>query len=176
MAALSVRPTAAFVFLPAWAGSHGSRGPRSLFPLTDIAVMGFADVIPRLPTLLRRIRQTAEAIWRLHPAAVVSIDAPSFGLRVADRVRATHIPLVPRGAAALGPGPAVHARLGRRCGSSPGICCRSSPHIFGKLGIACTYVGHPVLERMPFSAGVGTCLPAAPRNCGGGAGCAGHAG
>src|SRR5258708_31174293 len=83
-----------FQFLGVGGERMAAEGLTSLFPLTDIAVMGFADVIPRLPTLLRRIRETAEAIWRLHPAVVVSIDAPSFGLRVADRVRAAHIPLV----------------------------------------------------------------------------------
>src|SRR5689334_14468538 len=66
-----------------FAGVGGDRmtaeGLSSLFPLTDIAVMGFADVLPRLPLLLRRIRETAGAIWKMHPAAVVTIDAPSFG-------------------------------------------------------------------------------------------------
>ena len=32
-----------------------------LFPLADIAVMGFVPVIKRLPTVLARIRTTAEA-------------------------------------------------------------------------------------------------------------------
>ena len=37
-------------------------GLTSLFPLEDIAVMGFSAVIARLPTILRRIRFTADAV------------------------------------------------------------------------------------------------------------------
>lgn len=133
-----------------FAGVGGERmaaeGLTSLFPLTDIAVMGFADVIPRLPTLLRRIRETADAVWRLRPAAVVSIDAPSFGLRVADRVRAADIPLVHYVAPQLWawrPGRAH--KLGRRVDHLLALL-PFEPEFFGRLGIACTYVGHPVLE------------------------------
>jgi lipid-A-disaccharide synthase len=34
-------------------------GLRSLFPISDIAVMGIVPVLARLPTLIARIRQTA---------------------------------------------------------------------------------------------------------------------
>jgi lipid-A-disaccharide synthase len=133
-----------------FAGVGGERmaaeGLTSLFPLTDIAVMGFADVIPRLPVLLRRIRETADAIWRLNPAVVISIDAPSFGLRVASRVRATGIPLVHYVAPQLWAWRPGRARkLGRRVDHLLALL-PFEPEFFGKLGIACTYVGHPVLE------------------------------
>ena len=42
-------------------------GLTSLFPQSDIAVMGFLPVIARLPTLLRRIRETADAVIALAP-------------------------------------------------------------------------------------------------------------
>src|SRR5215469_15192962 len=81
-----------------FAGVGGERmqaeGFSSLFPLTDIAVMGLTEVVPRLPLLMRRIRQTSTAVWDTAPSAVVTIDAPSFGLRVADRVRRSGIPLI----------------------------------------------------------------------------------
>ena len=36
-----------------------AEGLKSLFPMSDIAVMGILPVIARLPTVLKRIRQTA---------------------------------------------------------------------------------------------------------------------
>jgi lipid-A-disaccharide synthase len=134
-----------------FAGVGGERmaaeGLVSLFPLTDIAVMGFADVIPRLPTLLRRIRETAQEIWRLHPAVVVTIDAPSFGLRVASRVRGSQSRLVHYVAPQLWAWrPSRAAKLGQRVDHLLALL-PFEPEFFSKLGIACTYVGHPVLEE-----------------------------
>ena len=49
-------------------------GLRPLFPMDDIAVMGFLPVVQRLPLLLRRIRETAEAVIADPPDALVIID------------------------------------------------------------------------------------------------------
>ena len=64
-----------------------AEGLQSLFPLTDIAVMGILPVIAKLPTLLARIRETAAAIVAAPPDALVIIDSPDFTHRVARRVR-----------------------------------------------------------------------------------------
>ncbi len=141
-----------------FAGVGGERmaaeGLTSLFPLTDIAVMGLTEVLPRLPTILSRLRLTARAVWDMHPAAVVTIDAPSFGLRVADRVRGAGMPLVHYVAPQLWawrPGRArkLAGRVDHLLALLP-----FEPEFFGKLGIDCTYVGHPVLEE-PVIAGAG---------------------
>ncbi len=133
-----------------FAGVGGERmtaeGLSSLFPLTDIAVMGFTEVLPRLPVLLRRMRETADAVWRLSPAAVVTIDAPSFGLRVADRVRGAGMPLIHYVAPQLWAWRPGRAReLAHRVDHLLALL-PFEPDFFGKLGVTCSYVGHPVLE------------------------------
>jgi lipid-A-disaccharide synthase len=69
---------------------------KSLFPMSDIAVMGFTAVLQRLPLILRRIRETAQAAVAFQPDLMLSIDSPDFALRVAKKVRHTapHIPIV----------------------------------------------------------------------------------
>lgn len=134
-----------------FAGVGGDRmaaaGLTSLFPLTDIAVMGLTEVLPRLPVILRRLRTTADAIWDLAPAVVVTIDAPSFSLRVADRVRASGIPLVHYVAPQLWAWRPGRARkLARRVDRLLALL-PFEPEFFAKLGVDCTYVGHPVLEE-----------------------------
>lgn len=126
-------------------------GLASLFPLADIAVMGIAPVIQRLPLLLRRINRTAAAVVARRPHALVIIDSPDFTHRVARAAR-RGLPTLPvidyvspsvwawrtgrakamRGyvdhvLALLPFEPAAHARLG---------------------GPPCTYVGHPLVERL----------------------------
>lgn len=62
-------------------------GLTSLFPITDIAVMGIGPVLARLPLILRRIRETAEAAIAARPDVLVLVDSPDFCHRVAARVR-----------------------------------------------------------------------------------------
>jgi len=70
-------------------GRHlGEHGLRSLFPASDIALMGFSAVIRDLPRLMRRIGETARAIVAAKPDCLVTIDNPDFTLRVAKKVRA----------------------------------------------------------------------------------------
>ena len=71
-----------------------AEGLESLFPISDIAVMGILPVLARLPKLLARIRKTAETIVAARPDALVIIDSPDFTHRVARRVRAA-LPKLP---------------------------------------------------------------------------------
>jgi lipid-A-disaccharide synthase len=64
-----------------------AQGLCSLFPMTDLSVMGVAEILPRLGLLLKRIRQTASDIEKVNPDIVVSIDAPDFCHRVIKRVK-----------------------------------------------------------------------------------------
>jgi lipid-A-disaccharide synthase len=64
-----------------------AEGLTSLFPMSDLSVMGLVPVLRRLPLLLRRIKETADAIIAAQPDVVVLIDAQDFSKRVAKRVR-----------------------------------------------------------------------------------------
>ncbi|HEY8191516.1 MAG TPA: lipid-A-disaccharide synthase, partial [Alphaproteobacteria bacterium] len=64
-----------------------AQGLDSLFPMSDLSVMGITEVLPRLPLILRRIRQTAHHIRKTQPDIVVTIDAPDFSFRVAAALR-----------------------------------------------------------------------------------------
>lgn len=62
-------------------------GVNSLFDFSELSVMGIADVLAKLPSLIGRIRQTAAAIIASRPDALLIIDSPDFTHRVAKRVR-----------------------------------------------------------------------------------------
>src|SRR5208337_1811793 len=56
-------------------GEHmEAAGLRSIFPLSDVAVMGLAAILARLPTLVRRVYQTADAALAFNPDALIIID------------------------------------------------------------------------------------------------------
>ncbi|PDT39862.1 MULTISPECIES: lipid-A-disaccharide synthase [Sinorhizobium] len=64
-----------------------AEGLVSLFDYSELSIMGFSQVLARLPKLLLRIRQTARAIVAARPDALVIIDSPDFTHRVARQVR-----------------------------------------------------------------------------------------
>jgi lipid-A-disaccharide synthase len=72
------------------------QGLQSLFDFSELSIMGLTQVLARLPGLIRRIRQTADAIIAAKPDVLIIIDSPDFTHRVAKRVRAAlpHLPIV----------------------------------------------------------------------------------
>lgn len=64
-----------------------AQGLTSLFDYSELSIMGFTAVIAKLPKLIWRIRQTAEAIIAAKPDCLVIIDSPDFSHRVARKVR-----------------------------------------------------------------------------------------
>lgn len=78
-------------------GSHmAAEGVPSLFPLGELAIIGFAAIAKSLPAILKRIAQTVDAVVAAKPDLLVIIDSPEFTHRVARkvRVRAPQIPIV----------------------------------------------------------------------------------
>ena len=62
-------------------------GQKSLFDIDDIAVMGITAVVARLPTIIKRVKQTVADIVKKKPDVIVLIDSPDFTHAVAKRVR-----------------------------------------------------------------------------------------
>lgn len=58
-----------------------------LFPMEELQVMGFIDVLKALPRLRRLFYHTLEAIERQKPRLVVTIDYPGFNLRLAKKLK-----------------------------------------------------------------------------------------
>jgi lipid-A-disaccharide synthase len=53
-------------------------GLKSLFNIVDIAVMGFAEVVPKMPLIFRRLKETAKDIERYNPDLLITIDSWGF--------------------------------------------------------------------------------------------------
>ena len=62
-------------------------GLRSIFPMSDLAVMGVVEVLAHARTLMRRIKQTTNAILQEKPDIVLTIDSPGFAKSVVENIR-----------------------------------------------------------------------------------------
>jgi lipid-A-disaccharide synthase len=129
-----------------------AEGLTSLFPIADVAVMGPLAILTALPRLVRRINQAAAAGIAARPDAVVIIDSPEFTHPIARRIR-KRLPRVPvvdyvsPSVWAWRPGraPRMRAYVDHVMALLP-----FEPEVHQRLGgPACTYVGHPLIERLP---------------------------
>ena len=151
MAALRERlgPTARMIGV---GGRHmAEQGLTSLFPTDELSIIGLAAIPKRLPMILRRIRETTEAVLKAQPDVLVIIDSPDFTHRVAKRVRRSNpsIPIVDYVSPTVWvwrPGRAQKMRfyVDRLLAVLP-----FEPEVHRKLGgPPCTYVGHPLLDEL----------------------------
>lgn len=62
-------------------------GLKSLFDISDLAIMGLVEIIPSIPKVLRRIKETVDDIVRVQPDVVITIDSWSFSSRVHKALR-----------------------------------------------------------------------------------------
>ena len=126
-------------------------GLSSLFPISDIAVMGILPVIARLPLLLRRIRETIAFLSEQKPDVLVIIDSPDFTHRVARQLKKQRPDLKVINYVS----PTVWAWRPGRARSMKGYIDHVlallpfEPAAYLRLdGPPCTYVGHPLIERL----------------------------
>lgn len=121
-------------------------GLSSRFDMTELSVMGLTEVLPRLPKLVRRIRETAADVIAWKPDALVTIDSPDFTLRVASRVRRALpdlkiIHYVAPSVWAWRPGRA--AKMARYVDHVLALLPFEPPFMHA-AGMTCDFVGHPV--------------------------------
>lgn len=122
-------------------------GLTSLFPMSDLSVMGLAEVLPRIALLRRRIAQTAKAIADHRPDLVVTIDSPDFCLRVLARARAARPDL----RVAHYVAPSVWAWRPKRAARMTPLVDHVlallpfEPPYMQAAGMSCDFVGHPVV-------------------------------
>jgi lipid-A-disaccharide synthase len=134
------------------AGIGGERmreqGLASLAPLSDLAVAGVLEVVPRAPVIFRHVRAAVAAIRAQRPDAVVTIDSSGFSWRIAHalRRRGERLPLIHYVAPMVWAWRAGRARRMARWYDHLLALLPFEPPYFERVGLACTYVGHPVID------------------------------
>ena len=132
-----------------------AQGLHSLFPLEDTAVMGLREVVPRIPAILRRVREAADYAVRESPHAVVLIDSPDFTHRIAQRLKrvAPHIRTVNYAAPQVWASRSYRARKMTRYFDLVLALLPFEAKFFQAHGLKAVFVGHPVVERAALATG-----------------------
>jgi lipid-A-disaccharide synthase len=151
MASLNTRLGGGVAFAGIGGRAMGLQGLVSLFPIEELSIIGFAAVAQRLPMLLRRIREAADAVLMAKPDVLVIIDSPDFTHRVARRVRARDpsIPIVNYVSPTVWAWRPGRAKAMRRYVDHVLALLPFEPQEHRTLGgPPCTYVGHPLIEQL----------------------------
>jgi lipid-A-disaccharide synthase len=123
-------------------------GVELLADVRDTAVVGFSEVVRRLPALRRVYRRLVDALQHERPQVLVLIDFPGLNLRLAAAARRAGVPVVyfiPPQVWAWRPGRLKTIR--RR------VCLvlavfRFERALYAGAGVPTEFVGHPVLDAL----------------------------
>ncbi|WP_448326168.1 lipid-A-disaccharide synthase [Sulfitobacter sp. M13] len=123
-----------------------AEGLASRFDMSELSVMGITEILPKYRSLMARINETAQAVVDAKPDVMITIDSPDFSLRVAKRVKAVSTIRTVHYVA-----PTVWAwRPGRAKKMAQFIdhvlaLFPFEPPLMAAEGMACDFVGHPVV-------------------------------
>jgi lipid-A-disaccharide synthase len=123
-------------------------GVRLLADVRDTAVIGFSEVIRRLPAVRRAYRGLRALLRDERPSAVVLIDFPGMNLRLARAARRAGIPVVYFVPPQVW---AWHAGRVRAIRERVSLVLAVFPFersLYEAAGVPVRFVGHPVLDAM----------------------------
>ena len=128
-----------------------AEGITSIFPMTDISVMGPREIIPRLPLIFNRIRQTVRHAVIERPDVLIVIDSAEFTHMVARRVarRAPSVPIIDYVLPSVWAWRRGRARAMRKYIRRVLALLPFEPAFLRTVGVDCVYVGHPAIDRLP---------------------------
>lgn len=126
-----------------------AEGVELLATVDDLAVMGFAEVLSRLPFFLRLRRKVFDAVVREGVDLVIPIDYPGFNLRLARFAREQDIRVLYYIAPQVWAWHASRAADLARDSDEVAVILPFEAEFLEKAGARAKYVGHPLLDLEP---------------------------
>ena len=123
-----------------------NEGLQSLFPISELSIMGISEIVPYIPKLLKRIKYTSEEIKTMNPQAVVTIDSPGFSLRVANKLKHTDIQLIHYVAPSVWAWKSWRAKNMSKYFNRILTLFEFETSYFEAAGLKSVFVGHPIIE------------------------------
>jgi lipid-A-disaccharide synthase len=134
-------------------GMGGSRlraaGIEALYQAEEMSVMGLAEVLPKIPVILRILRGLGASAAARRPVAALLVDSPDFNLRLAERLKKLGVKVV------YYVSPSVWAWRRGRVKTIARVVDRMlcilpfEERFYEGTGVSARFVGHPLAERPP---------------------------
>jgi lipid-A-disaccharide synthase len=126
-----------------------AEGLTSLFDYQELSLFGFFEILPYVLNIFARVNAAVEDIGAKKPDMVITIDVPGFSLRVVERLRKLQFPakFVHYVAPTVWAYKPQRAELCARLFDHMLVLLPFEPPYFEKVGLATTFVGHPVVAE-----------------------------
>lgn len=152
-ASLLIRDMQAIMPGVEWYGFGGDKmkdaGVRILYPLPELAVTGFVEVIKKLPAI-RRVTKMALESWKTEkPDAIVLVDYPGLNLRLAKWAHEQNIPVYYYIAPQAWAWKENRVHLMREVLQHLFVIFPFEEDFFQNYNIPTTFVGHPFIDELP---------------------------
>ena len=126
-----------------------AQGLESWFDYKTLSVMGFIEVMKRLPALLRLRKGLMQRLIQAQPDVVIGIDAPDFNLGLEKLCKKAGLRTIHFVSPSVWAWRKDRARkIGESCDL---VLCLfpMEPAIYQEFGIPARYVGHPLADSIP---------------------------
>jgi lipid-A-disaccharide synthase len=126
-----------------------AEGVELMAGLDELSVMGFAEVLSRLPYFLRLRRRVFDALEREGVDLVIPVDYPGFNLRLARHAKASGIPVLYYIAPQVWAWHASRAQDLARDADEVAVILPFEEEFLRAAGANAQFVGHPLLDVEP---------------------------
>jgi len=127
-------------------------GARLMARIEDLTVIGFVEVVRKIPAHLRLLRRIEERLARGDVGLVVLVDYPGFHLRVAAAAARAKVPVLYYVAPQLWAWHESRVHQMARTVAHLAVILPFEEAFFSARGVRTTFVGHPFLDRPPLAA------------------------
>ena len=124
-------------------------GATSLFPIEKLSVRGYVEVLKHLYGLLKLRKSLLKQLLAEKPDIFIGVDAPDFNFWLERKLKKHGIPTIHYVS------PSIWAWRGGRMGKIKRAVSHVlalfpfEPALYEKAGVAVTYVGHPLADKLP---------------------------
>lgn len=121
-------------------------GAKIYYDLTDIAVIGFFEVIKNLKKFKSAFNLLLEKIDSVKPDAVILIDYPGFNLKIASRIKEKGIPIVYYISPQVWAWGKKRINIIKKLIDKMIVVFKFEEELYKKEGVDVYFAGHPLLE------------------------------
>lgn len=126
-------------------------GMECIYPMGELSVMGFTDVIPKLFRILKVFTGIKGLMDDRHPDLFIPVDLPDFNMRLAKHAKGKGIRVLYYIAPKAWAWRRYRARLLARLTDGLAAIFPFEVDFFASCGVNVRYVGHPYIEDAVFS-------------------------
>jgi lipid-A-disaccharide synthase len=127
----------------------GSQGFDAWYPMEQLAVRGYVEVVRSLPGLLATRRELRRRLIAAPPDLFIGIDAPDFNLDLETALRARGIPTVHYVSPSIWAWRGERVNKMKRAADKVLALFPFEPPIYEKAGVPAAFVGHPLADQLP---------------------------